>query len=606
MRVMEMKLNHATKAELEEREQLIRECEEELARRKRSRNSLMPVSRLPTELLLKIIAIAWGDCASSRPMFLLHVSHVCWLWRMVALDTPALWARVGLANPRHVKLMLKRSKGVPLTVCGEVKTYAYSGKREREAFLVALRKLQRIRELDLRILDPPHDDGTRPRKLRKQVLHQLVSLTVADETFYSDKVFATWLPELDCPSLQHLSVSRWAITRRGYGKLLRPSLLSLSMDRDHIEFSDLVVLLENLPQLQSLTLKECFQRPRSALTPVLRGPTRKATMRRLESLVLVDTLLHCSTLFVHLDIPAAINIEMVLSSFTCKHSYSHNGRRVDEEVPLSDVVESITTLAQGVFNESSQVKLAIADRTRDMSDYYSHYSRGVDDVDARRWQDYVAWAAEGPRMLISVFNGTHSSEYGEADSGDVKEALVRSLAEPDLKYLQVDPTSGMKAGHWKRRFGHLVNVTRLWVARADHEFLDALSIQGAASQQEGMDRPAPLFPRLEYLTIEDISPHAGEDFPSRLAVALESRERKLAHLDIRGVTGWPSEDVAQLSDIVVKLTIAPPANAINTHGYEYDEKTQLYAEAPPDSSWSEAELSDREDDVDERDLYLED
>ncbi|TBU43498.1 hypothetical protein BD309DRAFT_106839 [Dichomitus squalens] len=65
-------------------------------------NAVLPIHRLPFELLSAILCEAWQDRSS------LHMTHVCRRWRSIALRTPELWAGATacedfcLAGPDHV------------------------------------------------------------------------------------------------------------------------------------------------------------------------------------------------------------------------------------------------------------------------------------------------------------------------------------------------------------------------------------------------------------------------------------------------------------------------------------------------------------------------
>ncbi|EPQ50107.1 hypothetical protein GLOTRDRAFT_51031, partial [Gloeophyllum trabeum ATCC 11539] len=79
------------------------QLEIECIRLKRERNQLLPVQRLPAELLLQIINLAWTDCAPRHwePVFLVGVTHVCSYWREISLTASQLWSRICLKNPRY-------------------------------------------------------------------------------------------------------------------------------------------------------------------------------------------------------------------------------------------------------------------------------------------------------------------------------------------------------------------------------------------------------------------------------------------------------------------------------------------------------------------------
>ncbi|TBU28090.1 hypothetical protein BD311DRAFT_759155 [Dichomitus squalens] len=90
-------------------------------------NAVLPIHRLPFELLSTIFRKAWKDRSSLR------MAHVCRRWRSTALQTPALWADAiactsfTLAGPDHVvplrysymDTLLERSvpRDVRMTIC---------------------------------------------------------------------------------------------------------------------------------------------------------------------------------------------------------------------------------------------------------------------------------------------------------------------------------------------------------------------------------------------------------------------------------------------------------------------------------------------------------
>lgn len=79
-------------------------------------NDSLPVSRLPTEILIKIFVIivsepGWND----TPLFAL--SRVCQRWRTVSIGYPLLWNTIQFyAAPDHILCMLERSRQTALTI----------------------------------------------------------------------------------------------------------------------------------------------------------------------------------------------------------------------------------------------------------------------------------------------------------------------------------------------------------------------------------------------------------------------------------------------------------------------------------------------------------
>ncbi len=85
------------------------------------RNTLMPVSALPPELLSRIFhhhALQEPPCFHKQKLGWIGVTHVCRHWRHVALNDSSLWARIGGVSPRArwVSKMLVRARNALLAI----------------------------------------------------------------------------------------------------------------------------------------------------------------------------------------------------------------------------------------------------------------------------------------------------------------------------------------------------------------------------------------------------------------------------------------------------------------------------------------------------------
>ncbi len=81
----------------------------------------------------------------------IQVTHVCRLWRDVALSYPRLWGHIVLNIPGAVKGFLARSNGAPLYIwrfgAGPIKS------KQQEAFGLVIRQLSRIRTIRIDAYD---------------------------------------------------------------------------------------------------------------------------------------------------------------------------------------------------------------------------------------------------------------------------------------------------------------------------------------------------------------------------------------------------------------------------------------------------------------------
>ncbi|EDR10790.1 uncharacterized protein LACBIDRAFT_293289 [Laccaria bicolor S238N-H82] len=85
-------------------------------------NALLPISQLPTELLLEIfiICVSWlytphghNIKRIQHPLAFTQVSRT---WRLASLSSPHLWSKIDLSNPLFASYFLQRSKKVPLSL----------------------------------------------------------------------------------------------------------------------------------------------------------------------------------------------------------------------------------------------------------------------------------------------------------------------------------------------------------------------------------------------------------------------------------------------------------------------------------------------------------
>jgi hypothetical protein len=82
------------------------------------RNTLVPISRLPTEIITSIFSLlpSFGVLESYLPIALISISHVCHQWREISLSLPYLrsyidFTRLTLTGAAE---MLARAKMAPL------------------------------------------------------------------------------------------------------------------------------------------------------------------------------------------------------------------------------------------------------------------------------------------------------------------------------------------------------------------------------------------------------------------------------------------------------------------------------------------------------------
>ncbi|KAF9475885.1 hypothetical protein BDN70DRAFT_205371 [Pholiota conissans] len=147
-------------------EQLCREIDERqaaLAATLHQRNSLVPISSLPPEILGHIFALVqYRDlsCNTEDRLDWIALTHVCWRWRDIALNLPSLWVDLPTDYPEWVEEMIQRSKTCGLTVyatvnedCYETNEYGPPQVDIQPGLITALTQIHRIRDLSLHCKD---------------------------------------------------------------------------------------------------------------------------------------------------------------------------------------------------------------------------------------------------------------------------------------------------------------------------------------------------------------------------------------------------------------------------------------------------------------------
>jgi hypothetical protein len=117
------------------------------------RNKVVPVNRLPAELLCLIFSMVQERWSKPDPLRLAF-THVCKQWRFVALSCPALWNYVETESPSGCLLAnetIQRAKGLPLLVNIETES--------NWAFKEALKMALRAHQLRVYVEDSDHVDA---------------------------------------------------------------------------------------------------------------------------------------------------------------------------------------------------------------------------------------------------------------------------------------------------------------------------------------------------------------------------------------------------------------------------------------------------------------
>lgn len=227
---------------------------------------LLAVSKLPSEVLLIIfeflVELGLNFPGGSTPakqraryvsttFYHLRITHVCRLWRQVALDSPQIWSYIfGFAPPSIVKLFLERARSTPLYLWSPVFS-------NDESVLAVLDHLDRLVEINLEC------KPTWVERITSQPTPKLETLTLRKSSYAESFQFTA-----DAfPALQHLSLTGYVL-KSSVASLV--NLRTLAIDSYHespfygpqesrargpVEF---FATLDGLPFLTSLILTDAF------------------------------------------------------------------------------------------------------------------------------------------------------------------------------------------------------------------------------------------------------------------------------------------------------------------------------------------------------------
>ena len=212
------------------------------------RNELVPVSKLPPEILARIFSFVSARRTRSSPIFpCYNFTHVSYSWRSVALNTPNLWAVLPQGR-RWRREMLERSKGTGLVV----RSVLANDSARRLLFLkeVFTKHTSRIRELLLSQITAKSlatlFQDLRPSSLRLEGL-ELTNAVKGSPTFPADL--------LDTEVLRLLRVTN---CDGPWYSLSLPALLFLKLHKiaNRPPFTKFLEMLRGLPALRYLDLDD--------------------------------------------------------------------------------------------------------------------------------------------------------------------------------------------------------------------------------------------------------------------------------------------------------------------------------------------------------------
>ncbi|KAJ3555724.1 hypothetical protein NM688_g2418 [Phlebia brevispora] len=527
-------------------------------------NSIVPIARLPLEILAAVfgeyVADHWGQYDQTlrdfpRPYSWFVILHVCRGWRRAAFFTPGLWTCIVPTSPPCVSFIISHSGCVPLTIrFGQSRTrFAYSDTPSPNTFESAVLAskdiftvLPRVKAAELRLWN---ETRTYLLDVEKQSsglcmpLLQHLTLVMDDENDIGP------LSRAGMSRLTSLTIC--GATPELLNSSIRTTLTSLEVELgDNGYPADVIISLQQLPLLCRLMVSSTIS-PAFLDDPVSEIYEPMKLQARLPALKYLGIKAH------------ARNIAQFFNSIHFPH---------DTDVELEFAYDDIYDVAHDAIVGSIASKTLRLDSATTGTPHPGPYPRRLEVKETAEWELTLRlWTSDRPEQVVGDGFGVPSDQPRLSlvlpIEGDFPYATVRVFAAllPELPAMSLYPKTHINM--YKHTFGRVLPNLESLRFSDDHRLVVALTAtlpqksHSLGNDARNARRSSPpachLFPKLKVLEIEDAvfhpGPHQDEMTPFFLKLIACLRTRalhgcKVQELKLARAVNLSPDDVTVLEE----------------------------------------------------------
>ncbi|THH29217.1 hypothetical protein EUX98_g4965 [Antrodiella citrinella] len=459
-----------------------------------------------------------------KPYKWLGITHVCYQWRQLALNTPRLWARIAVhGRDKVVREMVVRARNAPLIVKANLTTNMPLIQLFSEIYT---KHLNHISTLDIRIrgftlgellksdLPAPFlqsfsfrdvSGGTANwpaiRALFSRDLPSMQRVAIRCEMMY-------WEPTIFVPTLRELKLetARWDAARRAQSRIRVPGTIPI-----HPTWSEMYAALRRVPHLRELDLENVFpiDPPGSETT---QDPIH---LTSLKDLLIFGNAKECSDFLDHVNLPLRCSILVRITMDPGETSAMASPA-------VKKHLEAWNRTPKRLIGTSKEAESDPL-RTLSISPVHAHA------VLFRAWPIVLTDPAHVARLpIVQQEKLTLSLISEKVPAAVLLEGFTDALSGATLHTLCVEGMEGITTPIWMKLFLETPNLHMLYISQKSGDHLPAVF-----SHTDSLQPPRPILPNLKDLLFDEVdfgaclpgeSGHTGE-FGSRLTRGLAERKR---------------------------------------------------------------------------------